>query len=111
MHHSFPATKAGLVPVDLSPWFSMDPPNAWSQECICGRVFTTPQGISAHHNSCPKTKKRLASVLDKAKEVQAAKKHHTAEAKLVSPETAAPRLVPGELPLNDLPLPGSYSQV
>ena len=111
MHHSFPATKAGLVPVDLSPWFSMNPLNAWSQECICGHVFTTPQGISAHHNSCPKTKKRLASVLDKTKEVQAAKKYRTVEAKLVLPEIAAPCLVPEELSLNNLPLPGSYSQV
>ena len=111
MHHSFLATKAELVPVNLSPWFSMDPPNAWSQECICGRVFTTPQGISAHHYTCLKTKKQLASVLDKAKEVQAAKKYCTVEAKLVSPEIAAPCLVPGELSLNNLPLPGSYSQV
>jgi len=78
----------------------MDLPEAWSQWCICGRDFTTPQGYSLHHNSCSKSKKWLEAVLGQAREVQAIKKCHRAEAKL-----------PAELPSNDLPLPGTHQQV
>jgi len=78
----------------------MDLPEAWSQQCICGCNFTTPQGYSLHHNSCSKSKKRLEAVLGQAKEVQAIKKCRRAEAKS-----------PVELPSNDLPLPGTHQQV
>jgi len=78
----------------------MDLPEAWSQQCICGRDFTTPQGYSLHYNSCSKSKKWLEAVLGQAREVQAIKKCHRAEAKS-----------PVELPSNDLPLPGTHQQI
>jgi len=78
----------------------MDLPEAWSQRCICGHDFTTPQGYSLHHNSCSKSKKWLEAVLGQAREVQVIKKCCRAEAKL-----------PVELPSNDLPLPGTHQQV
>ena len=48
---------------------AMDLPPAWSQACICGRVFSVPQAFSCHKCSCPKLKKRFSSTLERAKEV------------------------------------------
>ena len=57
----------------------MDLPPAWSQACICGRVFSVPQAFSCHKRSCPKSKKRLSSALERAKEVWQARKRRKAE--------------------------------
>jgi hypothetical protein len=57
----------------------MDLPPAWSQACICGRVFSVPQAFSCHKRSCPKSKKRLSSALERAKEVWQSRKRRKAE--------------------------------
>src|ERR1700733_7406877 len=58
----------------------MDSPSAWYQLCACGRTFGVLQAYAYHKNSCQKTKKRLASALEKAKEVWETKKRRkTAE--------------------------------
>ena len=50
------------------------PESAWSQACICGRVFSLPQAYSYHRRSCPQTRKRLSTALAKANEVWRVKK-------------------------------------
>src|ERR1700684_2199719 len=50
------------------------PESAWSQACICGRVFSLPQAYSYHRRNCPKARKRLSTALAKANEVWRAKK-------------------------------------
>ena len=71
-----------------------------AQQYICGHDFTTPHRYSLHCNSCSKSKKQLKAVLGQAREVQVIKKCHRAEVKS-----------PAELPLNDLPLPGTHQEV
>jgi hypothetical protein len=58
---------------------TMDLAPAWSQAWICGRVFSVPQAFSCHKRSCPMSKKRLSSVLERAKEVWQARKRRKAE--------------------------------
>lgn len=58
----------------------MDSPSAWYQLCACGRTFSVLQAYSYHKHSCQKTKKRLASALEKAKEVWETKKRRKTEA-------------------------------
>ena len=53
---------------------AMDLPSAWCQVCVCGRTFSVPQAYTGHKRSCQKTKKRLSSALDKAKEVWQSRK-------------------------------------
>src|ERR1700678_1043035 len=57
----------------------MDLPPAWSQACICGHVFSIPQAFSCHKRSCPSSKKRLSSALERAKEVWQSRKRRKAE--------------------------------
>jgi hypothetical protein len=57
----------------------MDLPPAWRQVCVCGRTFSVPQAYTFHQRSCQKTKKRLSSALDKAKEVWQSKKRRIME--------------------------------
>jgi hypothetical protein len=52
---------------------------AWCQVCVCGRTFSVPQAYTFHKRSCQKTKKRLSSALEKAKEVWQAKKRRKTE--------------------------------
>src|SRR5580698_5132023 len=59
---------------------TMDPPeSAWSQACICGRIFSVPQAYTFHRRSCPKAKKRLSDALAKANEVWQVKKRRKLE--------------------------------
>jgi len=46
---------------------------------MCGRTFTSPFGYTNHQRGCSKTKKRLSSCLEKAREAlsQANKRHKT----------------------------------
>src|SRR3984885_13505178 len=90
----------------------MDLPPAWSQACVCGRIFLVPQAYTCHSHSCPKTKKRLSCTLGKAKEVWEAKKHRKTE-ELTQSEAvgcSSNQNVPAELPLNDIFLPAIYLQ-
>lgn len=57
----------------------MEIPPAWSQVCSCGRTFSVPQAYTYHKRSCQKTKKRLATALEKAKEVLHARKRQKTE--------------------------------
>jgi hypothetical protein len=59
---------------------AMDLPSAWCQVCVCGRTFSVPQAYTCHKRSCQKTKKRLSSALDKAKEVWQSRKCRKMEA-------------------------------
>lgn len=63
----------------------MDTPAAWSQSCLCGRVFSVPQAYTYHKRSCQKTKKRLSGALEKAREVWQAKKRRKTEEITLSP--------------------------
>src|ERR1700678_356352 len=40
----------------------------WSQSCLCGRIFTHTYAYTNHLRNCKKTKTRLSSALEKAKE-------------------------------------------
>jgi hypothetical protein len=42
--------------------------------CLCGRSFTQQSALSKHQRACQKSKKRLISALDKAKEVWVGRK-------------------------------------
>jgi hypothetical protein len=53
---------------------------AWCQVCVCSRTFSVPQAYTFHKRSCQKTRKRLSSALDKAKEVWQSKKRQKMEA-------------------------------
>jgi hypothetical protein len=54
-------------------------PPAWVETCACGRSFSVPQAYTYHKRSCQKTKKQLAGVLRKAKEVWQARKRFRVE--------------------------------
>lgn len=88
----------------------MDVPPAWSQACICGRTFSVPQAYTCHTRSCPKTKKRLSSALEKAKEVFQAKKRRKIEdvARREALETSGH--LAAELPSHEVNLP-THQQV
>jgi hypothetical protein len=81
----------------------MDLPSTstWSQTCICGRTFLLPQAYTFHKRSCQKTKKRLASALEKAKECWQAKKRQKTEGEAFGPSNidAVPEPDPDEVPL------------
>ena len=47
---------------------------AFTQTCVCGRVFSDLGAFTRHEKGCRKGKKRLSSALAKAKEVYRAKK-------------------------------------
>ena len=47
---------------------------AFTQTCVCGRVFSDLDAFTRHEKGCRKGKKRLSSALAKAKEVYQAKK-------------------------------------
>ena len=73
---------------------------AWSQACICGRIFSVPQAYSHHKQSCLKTKKRLSDALANAKEVWEIKKRRKADRSQVV-ECSFNKNVDGEPQLND----------
>ena len=79
---------------------AMDLPSTWSQTCICGHTFLLPQAYTFHTCSCQKTKKRLASALEKAKESWQAKKRQKTEGNAFDPSNmdAVPEPVPNEAP-------------
>jgi len=70
----------------------MNVPAAWHEVCICGRTFSVPQAYTCHKRTCQKTKKRLASALDKAREVWEARKRKRTEKKVT--EAGPSQLVP-----------------
>lgn len=47
--------------------------------CLCGRSFTLEYAHSNHQRQCKKTKKRLSSALEKAKEIWNTKKRRRIE--------------------------------
>lgn len=55
------------------------PASAWSQACMCGQTFSAPHTYTYHMRTCPQTKKRLSSALEKAREVFQAKKRRKME--------------------------------
>ena len=82
-------------------YHTMDlPPQAWSETCVCGRIFFAPQAYTYHKGHCPKSKKRLSWALEKAREVWKVNKHYKLE---VNPAAAKLSL--------DGPLPGIHGQV
>ena len=91
----------------------MDVPPAWSQTCICGRIFSVPQAYTYHKRSCQKTKKRLSCALEKAKEVwQARKRRKTEEATRIEETAGSPsnQNVAAE-PLDDALLHGALHEL
>ena len=81
----------------------MDLPPAWSQGCICGRTFTAPQGYTNHLRVCKKTKTRLSSALDKARQIWQANKRRKTE--------AAQLEATGSRKMEDASLPDIHQQV
>jgi hypothetical protein len=51
----------------------------WSQSCLCGRIFTQTYAYTNHLRNCKKTKTRLSSALEKAKERYYANKRRKIE--------------------------------
>ena len=95
----------------------------WSQSCVCGRVFTQTYAYTNHSRNCKKTKTRLSSALEKAKERYYANKRCKTGV-TQSEATGSPRMegyvqteAPGSplpaaaFPLNDGPPPDSTHQV
>ena len=95
----------------------------WSQSCVCGRVFTQTYAYTNHSRNCKKTKTRLSSALEKAKERYFAKKRCKTEV-TQSEATGSPKmeevvqagapgspLLAGAFPSNDASLPNSTHQV
>lgn len=92
----------------------------WSQSCLCGRVFTQTYAYTNHSRNCKKTKTRLSSDLEKAKERYYAIKRRKTEAthsevtgsstmeEVV--QTEAPLPAPA-FPVNDALPPDSTQQV
>lgn len=62
--------------------------------CFCGRSFLQQSAFSNHERVCQKSKKRLSSVLEKAKELWIARKRRR-----IDPG-------PGEIMVNEHPLAG-----
>ena len=95
----------------------------WSQSCICGRIFTQTYAYTNHSRNCTKTKTRLFSALEKAKERYYANKHRKTEAtqseatdsprmeEVVQAEAPGSPLLAAAFPLNDAPPPESTHQV
>ena len=79
----------------------MDLPPVWSQTCLCGRTLLTPRAYTCHTRSCPKTKKRLSSALEKAKEIFQANKRRKMEdaARRGAAETSGPLVAESSLNL------------
>ncbi len=69
------------------------PESAWSQACICGRVFSVPQAYSYHRRSCPKTRKRLSDALAKANEIWQVKKRQRIDGIQAVASTSSPSIV------------------
>lgn len=69
--------------------------------CPCGRTFHQDSALTKHQRTCSKTKKRLSSALEKAKEVwKGAKRRRTSSAMREVSEEAVPSLpLPGLLPI------------
>ena len=92
----------------------------WSQSCLCGRVFTQTYAYTNHSRNCKKTKTRLSSALEKAKERYFANKRRKTEV-TQSEATGSPKveeviqteapLPAGAFPLNDASLPNGTHQV
>ena len=91
----------------------MDVLPAWSQACICGRVFSVPQAYTYHKQSCQKTKKRLSCALEMVKEVWQAKKRRKTEqmSRDEVAECSSHQNVAAELLSNDALLPGIHPEV
>jgi len=92
---------------------AMDVLPAWSQACICGRVFSVPQAYTYHKRSCQKTKKRLSCALEMVKEVWQAKKRRKMEqmSRDEVAECSSHQNVAAELLSNDALLPGIHPEV
>lgn len=93
--------------------YAMDVLPAWSQDCICGRVFSVPQAYMYHKRSCQKTKKRLSCALEKVKEVWQAKKRRKTEqmSHAEAAECSSHQNEAAELLSNDARLPGVHPEV
>jgi hypothetical protein len=65
--------------------------------CVCGRQFLQPGPLKKHQGACTKSKKRLSSALEKAKQVWT----HRKRRRLNAGETTAQlgeELLPGLMP-------------
>jgi hypothetical protein len=97
----------------------------WSQSCLCGRVFTQTYAYTNHSRNCKKTKTRLSSALEKAKERYYANKRHKTEVtqseatasgsprmeEVVQTEAPGSALPAASFPLSDALPPDSTHQV
>ena len=93
----------------------------WSQSCFCGRIFTQAYAYTNHSRNCKKTKTRLSSALEKAKEryYKRRKTEVTQSGAMGSPTMeevvqakapGSPLLAPA-FPVNVVPPPDSTQQV
>jgi hypothetical protein len=81
-----------------------EPLPAWHQVCTCGRTFCVPQAFTHHKNSCRKTKKRLASALERAREVWVAKKRRKVDGNTALEGSSMPVNISfGSVPIAPMP--------
>jgi hypothetical protein len=95
----------------------------WSQSCLCGRVFTQTYAYTNHSRNCKKTKTRLSSALEKAKEQYYANKRRKTEVtqseatgssrmeEVVQTKAPGSPLLAASFPLSDALSPDSTHQV
>ena len=72
--------------------------------CPCGRSFYQDSALTKHQRTCSKTKKRLSSALEKAKEVWRGKKRrrmsiHGSTEDLTATDLPLPGLLPTPVPV------------
>ena len=70
---------------------------SYRQECLCGRSFDDTGAFTRHGKNCAKSKKRLANVLNHAKESYHSKKRRTEgddKNASSSSKTASSKIVP-----------------
>jgi hypothetical protein len=92
----------------------MDLPPAWSQSCICGRIFSLPQAYTFHQRSCQRTKKRISGALEKAKDILQVRKRRKMESVLLAQNLVAAGTFSQPVDLahpNVRPIPVVHSEV
>ena len=82
-----------LPPHTMQPFRSNSEVNG--QRCSCGRTFDQPSAINKHKRTCSKTKKRLSSALELAREKWLGTSAKRRRIELAEPFTNHERCMPG----------------
>jgi hypothetical protein len=64
---------------------------SFSESCLCGRSFSQLFALSNHQRTCQKSKKRLSSAIEKAKEAWLSRKKPRCDTSVHPPPEASAR--------------------